>query len=220
MGTFQFLIIFICVLFVYVHITNEFKKSSDVTIYETEYISNNLLQDTCELKQPFICKLKDFDSTNILHQPTEELKVKDCTSKNVNEYIMLSYSSLNKLIENDKKSRYFTDSNHDFCDKVLQKDFIRFNKYLRPNFTMQCTYDYICGSKNACIPMKYHTFSRYFLYVHSGYVRVKMTPWKYGQYMNIITDYEHLCHNSSINVWKPNPEDEAIKRRRRGYHQK
>ena len=66
----MFLIIFVCVLFVYIHITNEFKKSNDVTIYETEYINNNMLQDTCELKQPFICKMKDFNTSSILNQPT------------------------------------------------------------------------------------------------------------------------------------------------------
>ena len=206
----MFLIIFVCVLFVYIHITNEFKKSNDVTIYETEYINNNLLQDTCELKQPFICKMKDFNTSSIINQPINELKVKDCSSKNVNEYILLSYSSFNKLVETDKKSRYFTENNDNFCNEVLNKDFIRLNKYLRPSFTIQSKYDYIYGSKNACIPLKYHTFSRYFLYVEYGYIRVEMTPWKYGQYMSLYTDYEHLTNNSQINVWKPNPEHENV----------
>ena len=206
MGTIYFICIFICVLFVYLHFVNELKKSNDVTIYETEYLTNTNLQETCELKQPFICKLNDFKSSSISNNSSTELKVKDCTSKNTNEYIMLSYSSFNKLIENDKKGRYYTEKNSMLCNELLHKDFQKLNKYLRPSFTLQSTNDYIYGSKNSFIPLKYHSFSRYFLYVESGYVRVKMTPWKYGQYMNVQTDYEDFSQSSPINIWNPQPE--------------
>ena len=70
--------------------TARYAKSNDVTIYETEYLTNTNLQETCELKQPFICKSNDFKSSSISNNSSTELKVKDCTSKNTNEYIMLS----------------------------------------------------------------------------------------------------------------------------------
>ena len=45
---------FIIVLVIYLHITAEFKKSNILDIYESDYTSNDQLQETCKIKQPFI----------------------------------------------------------------------------------------------------------------------------------------------------------------------
>ena len=50
------LCIFITILFLYIHIANQFKTSEELEIYETDYNSLKHLEDVCELKQPFLMK--------------------------------------------------------------------------------------------------------------------------------------------------------------------
>ena len=104
---------FVAIIFIYLHIMNETKKSTQMEIYETEYVSNDNLQKICELKQPFI-----FDSPATLEDAIHinsadgELKTKDITDSV--HYVNLNGSAFSKLINNDKKSKYFTEKNGDF----------------------------------------------------------------------------------------------------------
>jgi hypothetical protein len=62
------------------------------------------------------------------------------------------------------------------------------------------------GSKNTNTPMRYHINYRQFVYVHSGKIQVKMTPWKSKKYLKPIDDYENYEFRSPINIWNPQPE--------------
>ena len=193
---------FVAIIFIYLHIINETKKSTQMEIYETEYVSNDNLQKICELKQPFI-----FDSPATLEDAIHinsadgELKTKDTTDSV--HYVNLNGSAFSKLINNDKKSKYFTEKNGDFihenphiCDTYKE-----INSYLQPHLVSNTKYDYLCGSNGSFTPLRYHTYSRKFLYVGKGKIRVKMTSWHYEKYMKTIHDYEHLEHRSPINAW-------------------
>jgi hypothetical protein len=48
------ILIFVIVVFLYIHIINEYKVSEDLEVYEIDYQSNGILQDACEIKQPVI----------------------------------------------------------------------------------------------------------------------------------------------------------------------
>ena len=56
--TFKFVFIFIIILTIYLHINNELKKVDNVQIYEIDYLNNEQLQQTCDLKTPFIFHFK------------------------------------------------------------------------------------------------------------------------------------------------------------------
>ena len=48
------LVIFLMILFVYIHINTHFKTSSNMEIYEYSYTTNTQLQEICDLKQPVL----------------------------------------------------------------------------------------------------------------------------------------------------------------------
>ena len=89
---------FVAIIFIYLHIINETKKSTQMEIYETEYVSNDNLQKICELKQPFI-----FDSPATLEDAIHinsadgELKTKDITDSV--HYVNLNGSAFSKLVK-------------------------------------------------------------------------------------------------------------------------
>ena len=53
-------LIFLLVLFIYIHITHQLKRSEDLEIYELDYTTNSHLQEVCDVKQPVLFELKTF----------------------------------------------------------------------------------------------------------------------------------------------------------------
>ena len=51
-------LIFLIVLFFYVHLMDQYKTSDDLEILEMDYENNYQLQKTCNYKQPFIFQLQ------------------------------------------------------------------------------------------------------------------------------------------------------------------
>ena len=54
MHTFYAIILFILILILYSQIIFQLKKGDDLEIYETDFTSNKDLNDSANLKQPFI----------------------------------------------------------------------------------------------------------------------------------------------------------------------
>lgn len=200
MDTFLFVVIFTIILIIYLHIMDELKKSSDLEIYEIDYKNNDKLQEISSLKQPFIFTLNNVYLENE-NETTIELKVKDVEKKH-NEYVSLSFSALAKLMDTDKKSRYYTENNNEYAYEKYSELFNKLNYYLRPNFTVNSEYDYLSGSLGTHTPSRYHTYSRCFIYAESGSVHIRMVPWKYEREMKIIIDNTETEYYSNIDLWE------------------
>ena len=54
MNTWLTFIIFISVLFIYVHVTAQWKRSEDLEVYEMDFENNRQLQNMCDSKQPLL----------------------------------------------------------------------------------------------------------------------------------------------------------------------
>jgi hypothetical protein len=119
--------------------------------------------------------------------------------------VILSYKSLNHLIESDQKGHIISENNSDAIEehKDLYNIFYNANIYLKPDFTIQTKYDILVGSANAYTPLKYHTNYRHFISVITGKLHVKMTPWKSSKYLNPIKDMENYEFRSHIDAWNP-----------------
>ena len=201
-------IIFIIVLFLYVHIIGQYKKSEDLEIYEMDYVSNANLQEVCNIKQPVLFEFKnvnsdiftDLDLEILQKHETYDVKVKD--TNDVSDYVMLKYGSFKGLIDTDAKSHFITEGNHEFIeDAGLYSEFAELNAYLKPNFTVETKYDILMGSKDSATPLRYHTNERQFIIVSSGKIHLKMTPWKSRKYLHPIIDYDNYEFRSPINAW-------------------
>jgi len=221
MTTFTNLCLFLIILFLYIHIIHQLKKSEDLEIYEMDYTTNIHLQEVCDIKQPVLFEYQSispdfFDKITIEHllEKSKEglcdVKVKeinDYWKEDVDDtidYVCIPIQSSQTLMNSDTLSNYFTENNNDFIeDSGFAKEFQKNNEFLKPTMTLQTKYDVCMGSKNTVTPLRYHTEYRRFLCVNSGKIHVKMTPWKSSKYLYQIRDFENYEFRSPINVWKP-----------------
>lgn len=212
------IIIFFIVLFFYIHITSQYKKSEDLEIYEFDYVNNKNLQDSCDLKQPMIFKYNEVNNDfyenitmeNLLDKSSYDVKVKDINdyyieNNNNVDYVVLPLSSSIQLINTDSKPKFFIENNQEYIEESgFYNDFHENDVFLKPSFTAITKYDIMIGSKNTYTPLRYHTNYRHFLSVNSGKISVKMTSWKSKKYLHEIDDYDNYEFRSPINVWDNN----------------
>ena len=210
------ILLFILILFFYIHIVHQYKRSEDLEIYEMDYSSNAQLQEVCEIKQPILFEYKSVAPEfyekvtydDLLADPYANIDIKVKESADYWEsdasvdYVVLPYSSGSNLMKSDSKSAYFSENNEDFLDESKLVDLWKNNdEFLKPSMVVQSKYDIMLGSRGACLPLRYHTHYRHFLSVNSGKVRVKMTPWKSTKYLYQIRDFETYEFRSPVNVW-------------------
>jgi len=215
MHSFIGIIIFCIIVFFYIHVNYQLKKSEDFEIYEADYTTNAHLQEICNVKQPLLFQFKFDNLENITPEKIAKMAGShDCKIKDTNDYygesiasvdyVVFPFQTAHKLFMRDAKSHYYTENNETFVDESgLIKNMQEVDDFLKPKFCMQTKYDLICGSSETALPLRYHTNDRGFLIVTSGRIRVKMTPWKSRKYLQTVNDFEKYEFRSPINVWKP-----------------
>ena len=210
-------VVFACVVFAYMHIIHQYKRSEDLEIYEMDYNNNTHLQEICDIKQPVIFEFESiapsvFENGTLEYMNNkygaEILNIKDTIdyykddhTKSVDSIPMKCVNAY-KVFQNDASSHYFTENNSwfleesDIISKIKTAD-----TYLKPTMTVASKYDYITGSDNATTPLRYHLDYRHYYVITSGKIHVKMTPWKSCKYLHPIKDYENYEFRSTYNAW-------------------
>jgi hypothetical protein len=213
-------LIFLIILFLYIHIINQLKTSEDLEIYEMDYSTNSQLQEVCEVKQPVLFEFESVHPDIFENLSKEEIfskygsydvKIKDCRDYNQStdsvDYVVLSLQSSQNLVESDSGSHYFSENNEELVNESgLSSEYKELDTYLKPSFTLQSKYDIMFGSQNTATPLRYHLNYRQFFIVKSGKIHVKMTPMKSKKYLKPIKDYDNYEFRSPMNVWNPQPE--------------
>jgi|TARA_B110000285_G_scaffold38428_1_gene41702 hypothetical protein len=213
-GILNFLL-FIIVLVIYIHIINQLKTSEDLEVYEMDYTNNQYLQEVCNIKQPVLFEssevmsefFEQINSETFKNNDSYDIKVKDIRDYYKDEsvdYIVLPVSSATNLMKSDTRSSYFTENNEEFIENAdLYHIFHSNDTHLKPPLSMITKYDIMTGSTKTVTPLRYHTDFRKFMSVHSGKVKIKMTPWKSHKYLLPHRDFENYDFRSRINVWNP-----------------
>jgi hypothetical protein len=217
-----YFILFIIILFLYLHIVYQYKKSEELEIFELDFTGKSHLQEICHLKQPVLFDFKgvvpDFFQ-KLQPELLESIENTDVRVKDIYDYyskndtpvvsvdpFILPFQSSRQLMNTDQKKKYYLENNSDLIEETeLYKHFQCLDTFLKPAFTIQTKYDLCLGSKNVCTPMKYHTNERLFLIVSHGKIHVRMTPWKSSKYLHPQKDYENYEFFSPINIWNPQP---------------
>ena len=213
-------LIFLIILFLYIHIIHQLKTSEDLEIYEMDYNTNSQLQEVCDVKQPVLFEFQSIYPDIFENLSKEEIfskygtydvKIKDNRDYNSEnlpiDYVVLSLQSSQNLVDSDPGSHYFSENNEELVDESgLSTVYKELDTYLKPAFTLQTKYDIMFGSQNAHTPLRYHLNYRQFFIVKSGRITVKMTPMKSKKYLKPIKDYDNYEFRSPINVWNPQPE--------------
>ena len=217
MNLFFHLIIFIIILVVYINIVHSLKTSEDLEIYELDYKDNDYFQEVCNLKQPATFSYEQLypefvDLINndfLILKSNNDIKIKeipDYYSEDIQnvDYFILPLKSYLSLIKSDTHGNYISEDNHFFIEETGSFELYQNNDaILQPKFSINKKYDIMCGSKNAHSPLRYHTNLRHYIIIHSGKIKVKMTPWKSTKYLYQIKDYCNYEFRSPINIWKP-----------------
>lgn len=216
MNAFFHIFLFILILFIYIHITHQYKTSEDMEIYEMDYVSNEHLQEVCNIKQPVLFFYKsihpeffeELDHEHLDRLHTYDVKVKDVRDYYADEpnidFTVMPFRSAETLMTTDTKSSYFTENNHTTIDEAgLLKTFQTNDAFFKPSFTMNTQYDLLVASKNTCTPLRYHKNERVLLTVVTGKITIKMTPWKSTKYLYQNKDYDLYEFWSPVNMWKP-----------------
>lgn len=221
MNFFITFLIFMIILFLYIHVNDQYKKSEDLEIYEIDYISNPELQIICNVKQPIIFEFQkivtDFFSkmeSRELFAKSENIDIKvkdvlDYSNKNLISIdpIILTSNSFQTLMKSDPKGHYFMEDNQDFLEEMdLLSEIRELDDYFKPSFNFQSKYDILVGSTNCVTPLRYHTDYRRFLIVTAGKISVKMTPWRSRKHLHPVIDYENYEFFSRLNPWSPQKE--------------
>lgn len=218
---FTSILIFILVLFIYLHLTAQWKRSEDLEIYEMDYESNSQLQEVCDVKQPVIFEFKTispefFEKASLEHfletAETQEVYVKDThdyTNQTSVDSIVLPFNTAHALLKSDPSSHLITEGNADFIDDSSQtKHFQTYiDSHLKPSFAARTKYDVCMGSAKSHTPLRYHTHSRHYCIVSNGTIHVKMAPWKSRKHLTPIYDYENYEFFSNVNPWCQVPVD-------------
>jgi len=222
MNTLTSFIIFIVILFLYFHITSQYKKSEDLEIYEADYISNTQLQEVCDVRQPVLFDIRvlsapflaenRLDWENVLEiakKSSMDVHVKDLKdirqldAEYGGDSVPLPLSSATGLMETDSKGRFFSENNEDFVGEALEGRLSTMDEWIKPSFTAITKRDLMFGSEGAYTPMRYHTDYRRFFMVSSGKIWVKMTPWKSRHFLHVEKDYVNYEFRSPVDVWNP-----------------
>jgi hypothetical protein len=197
------LLIFIVILFLYLHITDQYKKGENMEVYEMDYIDNPQLQDVCNIKQPIVFDapspnefFEKMRNTLSVHYGSYEVRVKDLEDyqKETVDSIVLPLESTQNLFTTDTEGHYFSEDNATFLEETgLSVVYRSLDGFLRPPFTVATNEDVWFGSKKCWTPLRYHTNYRRFLCV--------VSPWKSSKYLNPVKDYEHYDFRSTYNPW-------------------
>jgi hypothetical protein len=227
------ILIFIAILFLYVHINDQLKKGQDLEIYEADYTTNAALQDILGVKQPVIFDLQKVapqlfanSSIDALFTPQNKsyiVNVKDATDYFAEpkpdsiDSFALSFSSALALIRSDAKARYFSENNSEFLDEItdLDKKIGHLDDLLKPPLTIHRKCDLVWGADQAYTPLRFHSNYRRFMTVLTGKISVKMTPYKSTKYLSLSKDYDNYEFWSPVNALhcqeKYRPDFEKVK---------
>lgn len=206
---FQFLI-FLLVLFFYLHIYYHLKTSNDLELYTIEEPSKDKLEEVCNLRQPVLFDfdnellLKECNLTNLVdNYGAFDIKMREPGVVDDNSEMYLPFI-LNESIQlfQKKDGKYITENNSDFLQETgVVKKFQYNDAFLRPPLVSNCLYDFQSGTINAETPLRYNLNFRNFYFVTSGKITVKLIPPKSHKYLYIQKDYDNFEFRSLINPW-------------------
>ena len=204
-------IIFIIVLFLYLHVSFQLKLNNDLEILEINEPTKGQLEEICDLRQPVII---DYKVDNIIENcnlstlddnyGAFDIQIRDVTNKDKDNemYLPFLFKEAINLFQKDNNKKYITEKNYDFLEETGVIKHYRYNdSFLRPHLVSKCIYDFYSGSIGSTTPLRFNNSYRNYFYVTTGKCKIKLIPPKYHKYLFIEKDYENSESISKINPW-------------------
>ena len=207
------LFIFCIVLFLYIHIVFNYKKSNDLEVYEIEEPSKDKLEEICDIKQPILFNIYNSnleDTFNyeylINNYNSFDIKIRSCDSiyneSDGDLYLPYTFEKSNELFKNDNCGNYLSQNNQEFLEETSLSKIFKYNdQFLRPFMQCYSEYDIVLGSLNSITPLKYDIFNRNYFFISSGSIKITLIPPNMSKYLHLYKDYEYFEFRSRINPW-------------------
>lgn len=218
MHFFYQIVLFVLIVFLYLHIRFQLKIVDDLEIYEIDYTDNDNLQNICDIRSPVIFNapspVKSLDTERFTkHQANHDVNIYDAhdnaAAGGMSAPVKLSFQAAHNMISMDKTSKYYSANNWDFLTETELRDKYEVaDSVFVPHMNAQSYYDLILGSRNTYTPLSYHVDFRRFLYVSRGQITIKMTYWKSEKYLVHRKNWRDFVFYSPMNVWNVQPEYE------------
>jgi hypothetical protein len=204
------LIIFVIVLFIYLHVSFQLKINNDLEVLEIDEPTKGQLEEICDLRQPvlfnFINKISEeinlqqiFNNYNAF-----DIKIRNTSDSEsqAEQYLPLSLKESKLLFEKDSEKKYISEKNIDFLEETsLIKSFKNNDLFLRPQFVSSCMYDIFIGNTGSYTPFRYDIYFRNYIVVTEGKIQIRLTPPKNSKYLDVEKDYEILEYKSKLDIW-------------------
>ena len=209
------ILIFVTVLFIYLHVFFHLKTSNDLELYEFNNISKERLEEICDLRQPIKF---DYDTNKFLNLSRDsieknynsfDIKLRDNSIDNANSelYLPITLEKGLNVLKHDTVEKFISENNQEFLEETsLIKSFKTNDEFFRPSMLAKHNYDIIMGSKGSSTPLRYNNNYRTYFMVMKGSVKIKLTPPKSNKYIHPINDYDNYEFRSPLNIW--NIQDE------------
>lgn len=220
MSPVYFFIVFIIVLFIYLHVQFQLSTSSEEKIYDVEFGHNKRIDDVFDLKQPVVLHtttnsricgnnnlyIQDFFNKRSLLSAfgEKEVCVLDNTSEDINTIVSSTMKSANDLFNADKKGIYYTESNKEIIDNLDKFKLAALTSYytfLKPPLCSNTIYDIIFGSEHVTTIAKYSIMFRNYFLVTVGEVEIRLVTPDNVQSEHTISKYETFEYVSKNNLW-------------------
>ena len=217
-------IVFLIIVFLYIHIYHHLKTSSDLEVFELEQPTKNQLEEVCDIRQPVKFRYDDptFLEYTELPNVEEHYGVFDIKIRNVEDkldntspfmktqdlpleretYIPFLLTKAIPLFQKDDTKRYFSENNQSFLRETgIHKKYKYYDSFLRPPMISSSSYDYWIGTNKTSTPLRYSLNYRSYYLVTHGEIEVMLIPPSYKRYMSEQVNYDLLEFKSPIHPW-------------------
>jgi hypothetical protein len=244
MTDYLFYIVFFICLFLYLHISVHYRKGEDLELFETDYVSPEALNESCQTLQPLlVLGVRGVSTLPNVQQLTDGNGSYEACLRDMRDFLPCSSSSgvgdgnvggddlvaglkpvslpmsgiLNILSSNVEEGRYISEGNSEYLEEVGVYKKVRHwgEDRFAPSYNVWTKLDVWMGNKGAFTPLRVHRFYRQYLVPRGpGILTVKMTPWKSRKYLHAVRDDMMLETLSPIVPWGVPREDQKDSRSR------
>lgn len=210
------IVVFSCVLFIYLHVYHHIKVSNDLDVYEVDQPSKDRFEEICGVRQPSIF---DVDTGDLCNSMTREQvsSMYDAFDLNIRgkhdtehkadveqPYVPLAFGAANELLLNENSHTMFSEKNKDFLVETgLINRMKNSDGFLRPPMVSKCEYDWLLGSNKTQTPFRYEIDYRTYLVVTEGTAKLKLAPPKSTKHLYLVKDFNNFEFRSPVNPWRP-----------------
>ena len=237
MTDYLFYIVFFVCLFLYLHISVHYRKGEDLELFETDYVSPEALNESCQTLQPLlVLGVRGVGSLPNVQQLTDGNGSYEACLRDMRDFLPCSHGVvvedlvsgikpvclpmsgiLNVLSSNVEEGRYISEGNSEYLEEAGVYKKVRHwgEDRFAPSYNVWTKLDVWMGNKGAFTPLRVHRFYRQYLVPRGpGILTVKMTPWKSRKYLHAISNDMMLETLSPIVPWGVPREDQKDSRSR------